>query len=161
MKNVTTATTTQKSISRQFSRRIENITPMRTGVSLDLGYDHPAYLAGSVHDKPVAVGDKISGSYRIEDGKAGQFARITEIASVTSATPHSQMSATVDIKNIEKIAPGYLIWSKNRRHKLPVFAPYRALKGIDIYKIQRVAVDYFRNTRGNLIAKRLEVLETK
>ena len=53
---------------------------MRTGLELDLGYANPAYLADSIaKGLEISEGDRLSGTYRIEEGNRGKFARVLSV----------------------------------------------------------------------------------
>ena len=70
-------------------------------------------------------------------------------------------NADIEVKNIQKVSSGYLIWSKNRAHRLPTFAPFSAVKGINIYQASKLALKFYRSAEGRLIVRDLKVLATK
>ncbi|MCY4652633.1 MAG: hypothetical protein OXC95_05655 [Dehalococcoidia bacterium] len=73
--------------ARKLDRKVESVKPMRHGLSLDLGHDAPAYLAKSVHSGFISVGDRISGSYVMDERDGEQFARITAVDKVSGSAP--------------------------------------------------------------------------
>lgn len=65
---------------REFTATVKSVSKMRTGLELDLGYASPAYLANSVASGlEVSEGDSLSGTYRMEEGNRGKFARILSV----------------------------------------------------------------------------------
>ena len=65
---------------REFTATVKSVSKMRTGLELDLGYASPAYLAGSVaKGLEVNEGDSLSGTYRMEEGSRGKFARVLSV----------------------------------------------------------------------------------
>lgn len=65
---------------REFKATVKSVSKMRTGVELDLGYASPAYLAVSVaKGLGVSEGDSLSGTYRMEEGSRGKFARVLSV----------------------------------------------------------------------------------
>ena len=70
-------------------------------------------------------------------------------------------NADIEVKNIQKVSSGYLIWSKNRSHRLPTFAPFSVLKGINIYQASKLALKFYTSAEGRLIVRDLKVLATK
>ena len=72
------------------------------------------------------------------------------------------VTATINIKNLQAGSNhGLVMWSKNARHKLPLFVPFAALKGVDLWKAAQVKVSYYRSDAGRLIATGIEVLKSK
>ena len=72
------------------------------------------------------------------------------------------MTATIDIKNLQNGSDhGLVMWSKNARHRLPLFVPFAILHGIDLWKAAKVKVSYYRSDAGRLIASGVEVLKTR
>ena len=72
------------------------------------------------------------------------------------------MTTTINIKNLQNGSDhGLVMWSKNARHRLPLFVPFAVLKGIDLWKAAQVKVSYHRSDAGRLIASGIEVLKSK
>ena len=72
---------------RAFDRKVAGLKKMRTGLELDLGYDAPAFVSYrtlKAAGVQVNEGDQVSGSYQMEDGRSGKFARITEVSGVNA-----------------------------------------------------------------------------
>ncbi len=71
--------------TRKLDRKVEGVKKMRTGLSLDLGYDASAYLARSVHSgEGVEVGVRLVGAYHMDERDGETFARVTEVTEVIS-----------------------------------------------------------------------------
>ncbi|MCY4652575.1 MAG: hypothetical protein OXC95_05355 [Dehalococcoidia bacterium] len=170
-----TTQTQEKTASpvRSLDRRVESVESMRTGMRLGLGYGADAYLARSVFDGEVNSGDQIVGSYVIDEREGERFARITAVLQVvpgqagqsrtTGETPEQMetMTSDVTVKNIQQAGSGYLVWSKNRNHKKPVFVPYHRLGGINIFKLASARISFYRNASGRLVASGIEVTQLK
>ena len=73
-------------MSRKLDRRVESVGNMRHGRRLNLGYETDAYIANSVYDGAIAVGDRLTGTYRMEGEGDEKFARITELSAVAAAS---------------------------------------------------------------------------
>lgn len=178
MTTQTTGTTTPK--TRNLNRKVEGVERMKRGVRLDLGYDSPAYLATSVHADEPSVGDRIVGAYEMRTGRdGGRYANIVRVEDIrkteesqestksaaqketSQAVERGTTTAMVEVKNVQKVASGYLIWSKNGRHTRPTFAPYHRLEGIDIYKVRRARLTFYENHRRQLVISNIDVIETK
>ena len=74
-------------MSRKLDRRVASVENMRHGRRLNLGYESDAYIANSVYDGAIAVGDRLTGTYRMEGEGDEKFARITELSIATAAKP--------------------------------------------------------------------------
>ena len=73
--------------ARAFDRKVASVSKMKTGLQLDLGYDAPAFVSYrtlKAAGLEVNEGDQVSGSYQMEDGHSGRFARITEVSGVNA-----------------------------------------------------------------------------
>ena len=168
-----TQNTNRQRQTRRLDRKVESVERMKNGVRLDLGYDNPAYLATSVHADEPSVGDRIVGAYEMRTGRdGGRYANIVRVEEVgrteeyapketSESVERPTKTATVEVKNVQKVASGYLIWSKNGRHTRPTFIPYHRLEGIDIYKVSRVRLAFYENHRRQLVVSSIDVIETK
>ena len=141
---------------------VKSISTMRSGLRLDLGERNDAYLPYSMIEDRVNEGDTLVGTYEMRGEGGNRYAHITGLDQVISATgpnkSESSMSATIDIKNIQPAKSGYVMWSSHHR---PTFVPFSALKGVNIFKAQKVEIDYRRNENNRLVVSSLKVVETK
>lgn len=70
-------------------------------------------------------------------------------------------TANISIKNVQQTSSGFVVWSKNARHRLPMFVPFNILKGINMFKAAAVTVAFHKTDAGRLVADDIEVTETK
>ncbi len=91
-----TTNTTSNPIARKLNDKVHGVSAMKAGLSLDLGYENPAYLASSVHDGIVNVGDILVGMYQLDTRADGKFARITRLDEVIVGAGDSAKSVRED-----------------------------------------------------------------
>ena len=144
---------------------VKSISTMKSGLRLDLGERSDAYLPYSMIEERVSEGDTLVGTYEMRGDSGSRYAHITSLDQVIAATPAGEsadtMSAVVDIKNIQPAKSGYVMWSKSASHRQPTFVPFSALKGVNIFKAQKVEIDYRRTENNRLVVSSLRVVESK
>ena len=110
--------------SRVITAGVERVEAMRTGLKLHIGHDAPVYLARSVYEGEVQVGDEITIVARAEEGRDGaRFLRAVEVSEIVSPiaevqdapADETEESPSPEAKAMELIVTAQGAMSKNNR----------------------------------------------